>query len=57
MAREMDLRSADELYVALGCGDLHLGKVINKLAEVDREKVDELLVTKPITETNPPQMP
>jgi guanosine-3',5'-bis(diphosphate) 3'-pyrophosphohydrolase len=53
MAREMDLKNSEELYVALGSGDLHLGRVINKLAEIDREKVDELLVTKPITETKP----
>ncbi len=53
MARDLDLKNAEELYVALGSGDLHLGRVINKLAEIDREKVDELLVTRPASEAKP----
>jgi guanosine-3',5'-bis(diphosphate) 3'-pyrophosphohydrolase len=53
LARQMDFKNAEELHVALGCGDLHLGRVINRLAEIDRGKVDELLVPKPSLETKP----
>ncbi|MBM3151349.1 MAG: bifunctional (p)ppGpp synthetase/guanosine-3',5'-bis(diphosphate) 3'-pyrophosphohydrolase [Chloroflexi bacterium] len=40
-------RRADELYVALGCGDLHLGRVINRLLEAKQS--DEMLVVVPPT--------
>jgi guanosine-3',5'-bis(diphosphate) 3'-pyrophosphohydrolase len=53
LAKQFDLKNAEELNVALGCGDLHIGRVINKMAETDREKVDELLVGKPTAETKP----
>jgi guanosine-3',5'-bis(diphosphate) 3'-pyrophosphohydrolase len=53
LAKQFDLKNAEELNVALGCGDLHIGRVINKMAETDREKVDELLVGKPIADLKP----
>jgi guanosine-3',5'-bis(diphosphate) 3'-pyrophosphohydrolase len=53
LAKQFDLKNSEELNVALGCGDLHIGRVINKMAETDREKVDELLVGKPTAETKP----
>jgi len=53
LAKELEQKNAEDLYVALGCGDLHIGRVINKLAEIDKEKVDELLVTKSPTESKP----
>jgi GTP pyrophosphokinase len=40
-----DLRSIDELYVAIGCGDLTLGRLINVLSEDERQK-DPLLTQK-----------
>jgi guanosine-3',5'-bis(diphosphate) 3'-pyrophosphohydrolase len=53
LAKQFDLKNAEELNVALGCGDLHIGRVINKMAETDREKVEELLVGKPIADLKP----
>jgi len=53
LAKQLDLKNAEELNVALGCGDLHIGRVINQMAEFEREKVDELLVGKPTVESKP----
>jgi len=41
----LDLRSPDDLYEALGCGDLTIGRVVNKLSEIHKEK-DPLLEIK-----------
>jgi len=40
-----DLRTLDDLYVAIGCGDLTLGRLINALSEDERQK-DPLLTQK-----------
>ncbi|MBN2257798.1 MAG: bifunctional (p)ppGpp synthetase/guanosine-3',5'-bis(diphosphate) 3'-pyrophosphohydrolase [Anaerolineaceae bacterium] len=53
LAKQMDLKTPEDLHVALGCGDLHIGRVINKLAEMDKGKVDELFVGKPSSEIQP----
>jgi len=45
-----EYKEIEDLYVALGCGDISLGRIINKLSEINREK-DPLLVIKPATET------
>ncbi len=45
-----EYRVIEDLYVALGCGDISLGRIINKLSEINRDK-DPLLVVKPATET------
>ncbi|HZW03012.1 MAG TPA: TGS domain-containing protein, partial [Anaerolineaceae bacterium] len=46
LMREFEYRAVDDLYVGLGCGDLSLGRIINKLSEDSRDK-DPLLVTHP----------
>ncbi len=38
LAADLDFRSLDEMFVSLGCGDLSLGRVINKLSEKEKEK-------------------
>ena len=38
-------RSPEELYIALGCGDLNVGRVVNKLAET--KETDDVLVVVP----------
>lgn len=45
-----DFRSDDDLYVAVGCGDVSVGKIVNKIAELSKEKQDPLLVAQPQTE-------
>lgn len=38
LAHTFDLKNEDEMYVALGCGDLSLGKIINLLSENEKEE-------------------
>lgn len=37
LARNMEYRSSDDFFVALGCGDLPIGRVIRMLSELPRE--------------------
>jgi len=37
---ELGVKSLDDLYVALGCGDIGVGRVVNKLAELEVEELD-----------------
>ncbi len=38
LARSFELKSTEDLYVSLGCGDLSFSKIINKLSEVEPDK-------------------
>lgn len=38
---ELSIKTVDDLYVEIGCGDLGVGRVINKLAEAEEEELDE----------------
>jgi GTP diphosphokinase / guanosine-3',5'-bis(diphosphate) 3'-diphosphatase len=40
-------RNADEFFEGLGCGDITLGRVVNKLLEADEKETDEILVAVP----------
>ncbi len=44
LARSFDYRSLDDLYVAVGCGDLSLGHIINTLSDgsADEEHIFEI---------------
>jgi len=46
MARELGYKTPDELFIALGCGDLSLNRVIKQLEETE-ESADILQVTSP----------
>ena len=50
LAQDFEIRSTDDLYVAIGCGDLPIGRIINKLSEVDKNQ-DPLLEYHPVTES------
>jgi GTP pyrophosphokinase len=41
LAETFDFRSADDLYVSIGCGDMSLGRIINKLSDLSKEKQEE----------------
>lgn len=49
LSSELDFKSVDELFVALGCGDLSIGRIINKIGDhaVQQEIV---LIPKPLSE-------
>jgi GTP pyrophosphokinase len=38
MARMFEFKSEEDLFVAIGCGDLPIGKVVNRLSDLEREK-------------------
>lgn len=50
LAHSFDYRTSEDLFVALGCGDISLGRIINSLHEAGKTK-DPLLEIQPIQET------
>ena len=53
LIHDLDYKSGEDLYVALGCGDISIGRIINKLSEADKEELDALLSTKTSIESKP----
>ncbi len=53
LASEADLRSIDDFYVAIGNGDLPLGRIVNRLIlDEDEDSPDQLMVpARPATKT------
>lgn len=48
LSKAFDFRNPEDLYVAIGCGDITVGKIVNKLIDLSKEKVsDPLLVSTP----------
>lgn len=45
LAREFDYRNIDNLYEAVGCGDLPLGRLVNHLTLGGKEGEDEFVIT------------
>jgi len=43
LAREFEYKNVDELYLALGTGDLALNRIVKYLTLSDKEEIDELL--------------
>ncbi len=40
---ELNVKTIDELYVAIGCGDIGVGRVVNKIADMEEEELEEEL--------------
>jgi GTP pyrophosphokinase len=40
---ELNIKSVDDLYVAIGCGDIGVGRVVNKIADMEEEELEEEL--------------
>ena len=38
---ELGVKTVDDLYVAIGCGDVGVGRVINKIAEAEEEELEK----------------
>lgn len=49
LAKSFEYKSSEDLYVALGCGDLAIGKIINQIQEVEKETEDPLFSITPTT--------
>ena len=45
LARLFDIRATDDLYVAVGCGDIPIGKIITRLSDLDQDKNEDPLLT------------
>lgn len=56
LARDFDYRAIEDLYVGVGCGDVSIGRIINKLSEVEKAKqeAEAILAPKPATEPKNP---
>ncbi|MCB2202984.1 bifunctional (p)ppGpp synthetase/guanosine-3',5'-bis(diphosphate) 3'-pyrophosphohydrolase [bacterium] len=37
----LNVNTIEDLYVAIGCGDIGVGRVVNKIAEAEEEELDE----------------
>jgi GTP pyrophosphokinase len=38
---ELAVKTTDDLFVAIGCGDIGIGRVVNKIAEIQEEDLEE----------------
>jgi guanosine-3',5'-bis(diphosphate) 3'-pyrophosphohydrolase len=47
LAASFEIKSVEDFYVALGSGDLTLGRVVNKLSEDEEKKEELVLAVKP----------
>lgn len=50
IAQIFDYRSPDDLYVGIGCGDISIGRIITRLSDLTKEKLDPFLVSQPSPE-------
>ncbi len=50
LAKVLDFRSVNDLYIALGCGNLSMGRVIRQISEMAPE-VDDTLIPKTLAPT------
>ena len=48
LSKSIGYKSPDDLYVALGCGDIALGKVVKQIQEVEEREDDPLFTSKPL---------
>jgi GTP diphosphokinase / guanosine-3',5'-bis(diphosphate) 3'-diphosphatase len=51
VARDFEYREIDDLYEDIGCGDFSMGRIINRLSDVEKDKQVETIEAKPATET------
>lgn len=50
LAQTFDFRTVDDLYVAIGCGDISVGRIVNKLSDLSKEKQDGQLIPQQASE-------
>ena len=48
LGKYFEYKGSEDLYVALGCGDLAIGKIINHIQEVEKEDSDPLFTVSPV---------
>ncbi|HVN14491.1 MAG TPA: bifunctional (p)ppGpp synthetase/guanosine-3',5'-bis(diphosphate) 3'-pyrophosphohydrolase [Anaerolineales bacterium] len=50
MARQLNYKTPDEMFIALGCGDISVNKIIKEFSEAE-ENADILAATAPVSES------
>lgn len=48
-----EYREPDDFYAAIGCGDISIGRIINRISENDKEKIEEILTPRPSSQNKP----
>lgn len=51
LAKEFDHKSVDDFYEAIGCGDLHINRIVNHLTLTEDEKTEEAITGIRLAET------
>jgi GTP pyrophosphokinase len=46
---EFHIKTLEDLYVGIGCGDIPIGRLVNRIAEIQREPEPETIVVMPTT--------
>lgn len=41
LVKEFNLRSIDDLYIGIGCGDIPIGRVINRIGDLQKSNLDD----------------
>ncbi len=50
LAQFFEYHAVEDLYVGIGCGDLSIGRIINKLSEVEKARQEQILAARPASE-------
>jgi len=51
VAHDFEYHEIDDLYEDIGCGDFSMGRIINRLSDVEKDKQIETIEAKPSTES------
>jgi GTP pyrophosphokinase len=56
LAHDFEYRTPEDLYVGVGCGDVSIGRIVNKLSEVEKAKQEQeaMLATHPASDAKNP---
>ena len=49
----LEYRNLEDLYVAIGCGDISVSRIVNKLGELSKEEQDPLMLLTPNAPSDP----
>lgn len=54
LAHDFEYRTIEDLFVGIGCGDVSIGRVVNKLSEAEKDKQDAIFATHPASDAKNP---
>jgi GTP diphosphokinase / guanosine-3',5'-bis(diphosphate) 3'-diphosphatase len=47
LAREFEFRNLEDMYVGIGCGDVSIGRIVNKISETEKANQEQILAAHP----------